>query len=407
MAVRSSAGFPGERITSLRCVTLADSSLMSDGRYRDQCRVIRVHDRLGMSASGQGRVTVFSTRKESFAQGSEVLFTGRLLETKEGDWLFFSQDSGGQVLRSPEGLYKLRRWCVDFTVEAFRPLRRGASGLLTALFLGIRDFLEEDHLFRQAGCSHILALSGMHVGIITGFLSLLIRPLLGKRLSILFLYIFIFAYLFLTGFGPSLNRSALMFLFLSAPSFFSRKPSSLQVLSLSFVVLAILSPVSVKSLSFQLSFLALGGILLIGRVVLPALSYLPPWLKYPLSASLGAQLASSPLVATVFGIIYPAGMLASLVITPLVTLFMAGGMIYLLLDGMGCALPAGILSRGLEYLSDLLFHVAGFFARIPGVSTENKGSMIVTLVSAILVLLFLGYARFRVRRYEKSLEGQL
>lgn len=396
---RTWAGFPDAGVARISGVLTADSRRLPDGRRVDLCRITGVHNREGMYASAGGRVTVFSRDDTDLYTGTTVDCRGTLLRTEEGDCLFFASSGGVEVTGGPAGLYRLRVSLLHRAVGIFSALDERTAGLVQALFLGVRDDLQDQRVFRRAGCSHLLALSGMHVGIITGFLSLLLLPALGKRTSLIVLYGIILSYLFLTGFGASLNRSAVMFFLLSFPAFFSKKPPALQVLGLSFVILAVAVPASTATLSFQLSFLALGGILTVGKLVLPALCRLPGFLRYALAASLGAQAATAPLVLAVFGVVYPVGIAASIVLTPVVTVIMGLGMVYLALSAAGLSFLAGPLGRGIGAASRLLYVLAEQCARVPGIRVEEGRWWYGAAVSAIIIILFFMYGVIRKRRF--------
>jgi len=399
LSVRPWAGFPDFMITGMKGTIVSDSRSLPDGRRVNPCRLDGVYTKTGMYASAGGEVTVFMRGKKGLYTGTEVECRGSFLRADDGDCLFYTGSEGCTVSSSPTGIYASRQKILEFVMGCFQKLGRQPAALLTALFLGKRDGLMDERLFRQAGCSHLLALSGMHIGIITGFLGLLLLPVLGRRCSLLILYGIVLIYLFLTGFGASLNRSAVMFFLLTAPSFFCKKPPPLQVLCLSCIVLAMITPASMETLSFQLSFLALGGILTVGKLTLPILSRLPGCIRYPLSASMGAQIATAPLIAAVFGVVYPVGVLSSIILTPCVTGMMGLGMIYLFIESAGLDFLAGIPEAGLRGLSKLLYEITSLCARVPGIHTPEGAWIWCLLTSTVIIILFLGYGIWRRRRF--------
>ncbi len=399
LSVRPWAGFPDSMISGMAGTIVSDSRSLPDGRRVNLCRVAGVYTKTGMYASAGGEVTVFTGCNKKLYTGTEVEYRGSFIRADDGDCLFYTDSEGCIVLNGPTGIYASRQKILELAMDCFQNLGRQPAALLTALFLGKRDDLMDEHLFRQAGCSHLLALSGMHVGIITGFLGLLLLPVLGKRRSLLMLYGIVLIYLFLTGFGASLNRSAVMFFLLTAPSFFSKRPPPLQVLCLSCIVLAMITPAAMETLSFQLSFLALGGILIVGKLALPFLSGLPGFIRYPLSASLGAQIATAPLVAAVFGVVYPVGILSSIILTPCVTGIMGLGMIYLFVEAVGLNWFEGIPGAGLRGLSKLLYEIASLCSRVPGLPTPEGAWIWCLSASTVITMLFLGYGIWRKRRF--------
>lgn len=98
------------------------------------------------------------------------------------------------------------------------------SGLVCAVVLGSRTDLpdEQYELFQQLGIQHLLAVSGMHLALLTGMFSLLLKRLFrSDRLRILFSMAFVLFYMLLTGMSPSVSRAGIMLLFvLSGPARF-------------------------------------------------------------------------------------------------------------------------------------------------------------------------------------------
>jgi competence protein ComEC len=208
--------------------------------------------------------------------------------------------------------------------------RQGAGivvwgGLASALLLGVRDDLDTDlsEGFRNSGCSHILALSGMHLAILSGVLVFLIRRPLGIRWASLLGAIFIVFYVFVAGSQPSLVRAAIMYLIGVFALWGFLKTNALSLLGMAFVVQLVFQSQSGLSISFILSYLALFGILTLGEQIRSLFrGRLPDALSGVLSASLGAFIVTGPVVALYFDSLRPIGILAGLVLAPISALFM-------------------------------------------------------------------------------------
>ncbi|MBP5428030.1 MAG: ComEC/Rec2 family competence protein [Clostridia bacterium] len=139
------------------------------------------------------------------------------------------------------------------------------GGLLVAVLLGETDELPTGAgiLFRRAGVSHALAVSGMHVVFLSAALSLLLRRLRLPRPAVgIVVVLFAFFYAALVGFTPSVLRASLMLFFYEAAWFAKRQPDSLTSLALSGAVMLLFAPYLIFSVSFLLSYLATLGILL-------------------------------------------------------------------------------------------------------------------------------------------------
>jgi competence protein ComEC len=243
------------------------------------------------------------------------------------------------------------------------------AGLAEALLLGVKDNLDTEVAvaFRSAGCSHILALSGMHLALLTTVLTFLLTRVLGLKAAAVGGGLGIIAYVYMAGNFPSLTRAAIMYLLGSLCALGPFPKSGVRVrqravLGMAFIIQLIGSPQAGQSLSFILSYLALGGLLFIAPAIHDLFrGRLPEILAQPLAASIGAFIATAPVSAWVFGVLRPVGILAGLLIVPLVTAFM-------LIALAAWILPGTALGLILTILYDILTGIAAGSARIPGIS---------------------------------------
>ncbi len=150
-----------------------------------------------------------------------------------------------------------------------------AAAIMVAMTLGIKDDLGElRDEFAAAGVAHILALSGLHVGVLLLMVARLLRPFRWRTPALMAITI---GFVALVGASPSVVRAATMALALLVTSAFgTARPQPVTTLALAALVGLISAPQMLFDLSFQLSHLAVAGLLL----------YLPPWL-----ARLGLALA--------------------------------------------------------------------------------------------------------------------
>ena len=149
-------------------------------------------------------------------------------------------------------------------------------GIISALTLGYREDLDKDvqRAFSASGAMHVLAVSGLHTGIVWGIvmwiltLGVLYKPLWEDKFRRWLLNIstivLIWAYAFLTGLSPSVMRSALMLTFWALSSLLEQQTSRWNPLLAAAVVILIVNPLALWSVSFQLSFAAVAGIMLFG-----------------------------------------------------------------------------------------------------------------------------------------------
>lgn len=175
------------------------------------------------------------------------------------------------------------------------------AAFLMALVLADRSALPPDvrRDFSACGTSHVLAVSGLHVGVLSfGFvwlLSFFVSRALASALSVPFVWV----YALLTGASPSIVRAAVMFSFLAAEMSLGRRLPSFHSLFAALFVVIILDPLSASSTSLWLSFTAVGGLL----AVIPRFE---PWLREQrwhvkffvggLIVSIVAQMATLPVL---------------------------------------------------------------------------------------------------------------
>lgn len=145
---------------------------------------------------------------------------------------------------------------------------KNAAGIAQALFLGYRQEIDQETYasYTQTGLVHLIAISGLHMGIfygvlysLLGFLPLFERkPIIRIGISLLFMWLFAL----LTSLPPSVLRAAIMFSFLGLGQILNRKTSSLNFLFASAFLLLCWNPNLLYDVGFQLSYAAVFGILL-------------------------------------------------------------------------------------------------------------------------------------------------
>lgn len=253
-----------------------------------------------------------------------------------------------------------------------------SGGLVLALLSGSREYLDPALVesFRQAGLSHILALSGMHLALFSSLFGLSSRGISAARLfgfsqrhCFLPALLGIGLFVSFAGLSPSLFRAflCLVLLVLCARSAVPGTDGR-AVLAAVFLVHLLLRPQDAHTSAFMLSYAATAGILLLAapceRILTPLL---PPALASPLSVSIAACTATAPLSLCLFGTFAPAGILAGLVVTPLVSLFL---LLSLASVALALALPAlsPLCAVILNVLYALIERAAALFALLPRIS---------------------------------------
>lgn len=242
-----------------------------------------------------------------------------------------------------------------------------------ALLLGQKKELDPTirEAYTQAGVMHILAVSGLHVGIIYALFILILKPLKLKkekaRMYLLFVILIIWLYAFLTGLSPSVVRAANMFSLLTLGQMRERKPSIYNILAFSAILMITINPDVIFEVGFQLSYLSVLGIVMIQPLILNL--WLPrhkilEYIWQLTSVSIAAQLVTFPLSLYYFHVFPIYFLLGNLLILPLALLIMQVGVplmifgwIPVLGDGLGWVLSWLIWAQN---------WVAEFISSIPG-----------------------------------------
>ena len=212
-----------------------------------------------------------------------------------------------------------------------RTMRGDSAALLKGILLGARRQLPEDLLdtFRTIGLAHILAVSGLHVGLITlvihTLLSVLRLPrniVVGGTLGVLVLYAFI------TNLTPSVIRATIMAALFLAGRQLDRQTDTVNILAVAAIVILLIWPSALFDLSFQLSFLATYAIItgyprmkeLLPERISRSEKWWARWLRDGLLVSVAAQFGALPVVAGTFYQVSWMSAVANLFIGPLVFL---------------------------------------------------------------------------------------
>lgn len=256
--------------------------------------------------------------------------------------------------------------------------------VVAAISLGDRSLLRSDtrDLYAAAGASHLLALSGLHLGIIVGvFITLLWGRLLYSRwcwpVAVL-VVAFIWCYAFVAGLPASLVRASLMTSLLVLLSCLQRRRQGINVLLATIFLMLILRPVYLFDVGAQLSCLAVAGILLFyrpivkwcyggsKRYILFRLSrYHLLWPFKLLLMSVCAQLLTWPLVMHYFHQYPLYGTLFSIVLVPLTTLLVYGALA-VMLTGLVWTAGAAWMATGVGWLVSAQLWVMQVETALPG-----------------------------------------
>jgi len=265
-----------------------------------------------------------------------------------------------------------------------------AASFLTALYLGNREYIHPyvQIAFKQAGVLHVLAASGLHVGIIIFGIMALCRLLSApKKISVLLAALCVCTYLFISDQPVSLVRASLMCLIGALCIAFNAQRHSINILCITACIILCLYPYELFSAGFQLSFLATAGILLLYNKYHEGLRHYGK-AAAPLAMTFAAQLFTMPVMVCHFQELSIIAFVSNLVIIPLVSVFMIGGILTPLAVLTGAD---NVLAYCINHLYVCIASCIQFFASLNG--TVYITSLIPLISYTIVLLLPLLYKR--------------
>lgn len=181
--------------------------------------------------------------------------------------------------------------------------------IIAAMLLGCDDYIDPElsKSYSSVGASHILCVSGMHIGIIYMILNFLLsfmdKKPSTKKLKSIILLLFIWLYACMTGLSPSVMRAATMFSFVAFAGLLNRKNNIYNSLLTSMTLLLIINPLNIFAVGFQFSYLAVFGIVWLNKLfynLYTCKTKLGNYLWNIICVSLTAQISIAPLSAFYF-----------------------------------------------------------------------------------------------------------
>jgi DNA internalization-related competence protein ComEC/Rec2 len=267
-----------------------------------------------------------------------------------------------RTLGPARGIPALRQYLVDGLTEAAGSdvHRLRAAATAAALALGRRDELPEHRRegWRRSGLAHAFAVSGLHVGVVSGVLWMLAvgMGLTPNRIRMVLL-VLVPAYAILAGAAPSAVRATTMVALYLVARLLGRAVDPLAAVCLAATSLMIWDPGLAEGPGFQLTVAVTAALI---RWTMPVADRLrgPAWFRGALAAPLVAALASSPIVAIHFGRVVPLGLAANFAAPVLLSLMIPVAVATTAISLVITPLAAELLAV-LGRIEDLLWWIGG------------------------------------------------
>lgn len=308
---------------------------------------------------GQWYYTRAAIKELPFAKNPYQFDYGKYLQGKKIYGQFFVKHN--ELLKGNQTTENSRVGALRFRESVIRKLKKQPFSskqlaIIQALLLGQRQDIDTtmSDQYASAGMMHILAVSGLHVGILLLLLRLITQPISNRKLRWMrsgMIIGLLWCFAFITGLSPSVLRAVTMFSFLELGSCLGGKRTTHDALLFSAFILLVIDPLLIYQVGFQLSYLAVIAIL-----------WLQPWLyhfykpKYYIidklwgiiTVSIAAQVGVLPLSLFYFHQFPGLFLVSNIVVLPF----------------LGIILSLGILVIGLSYFSILPYYLAVIYGNI-------------------------------------------
>lgn len=251
-------------------------------------------------------------------------------------------------------------------------LYKNQFSVCSALLLGDKSEMSQElkQTFSEAGVIHVLAVSGLHVGIIFLLINKLLvfmsRTQVLRIIKLLILLLCLWSYAFITSLSPSVMRAVTMFSFIAIANVMQRQKNIYNTLAASAFLLLILEPNMVFEVGFQLSYLAVLGIVSIYPIIYPLFVFKSKWtdtLWQLICVSIAAQIATFPLGIFYFHQFPNYFLVANILVLPLIPFIIYFGLSFLLLfDFYFLSEPILLI---LSFILDNLFLILSAIQQLP------------------------------------------
>jgi ComEC/Rec2-related protein len=272
--------------------------------------------------------------------------------------------------------------------------------LITALITGDKSELDysDKKAFSITGTTHVLAVSGLHIGIISGFLLILFSWVRNQHIRFLMFALLLSFYVVLTGIQPSAVRAAVMSLLIFIVYLNQRHFNLLNIVSYAVIIIVVISPDLISSIGFQLSAGALVGISIF---ISPAQEFFSRMFKSissivkliisSLSITIAVSIVVSPIVAFYFGTYSAISPLANLIVVPLTSLAMIFGIISLIISLVSMPLAliySAVALQAIEFTNQSVL----FLSNIPNAQL-NFNEPVMISIGITIALIYLIYSK--------------
>lgn len=289
--------------------------------------------------------------------------------------------------------YKLLRFRQFLITELQKlGLSNDELAVTSALALGYDDNLSQElrHSYAASGAMHILAVSGMHVGIIYGIIVFALSFIKNKKynfIKIPITILLIWLYAIISGLSPSVSRAALMFTIIAIGNLQNRASGSLNSVAISAFILLIINPYNITNIGFLLSYIAVIGIIIIQPKIYELIEVKNKILNNlwsVTSVSLAAQIVTAPLGIYYFNQMSNYFLITNYLLIPISTI--AIWIVILIFVCSPIVFIAEFLTKSLSIVIKIMNEITLIIEKLPFAITDG---IYITLAQLILIYLII------------------
>jgi len=257
-----------------------------------------------------------------------------------------------------------------------------SKAYLHALILGDDRYISNNiiRIYQDVGISHLLAISGMHIGLFSGLLLFVLKKLnLKDKTRYLITIFFLLLYAFLASFSPSVSRAVTFFILLTLNKLLKLEIKTTYIYLLTILVLIIINPFIIFKVGFQFSSITSLGLILYGDLINDKKNYFSKLFL----TSLISFLISMPICLIYFYQVNILSIIYNLIFVPFMSFIL---------------FPLSILAFMVPKLDIVLYFVIGIFENlanlfsvIPGVLIYKKLNILIYITYFVLVFIILKY----------------
>lgn len=254
--------------------TVLETPLMQEKAY-----LVRINSIDGMKTSVKARLSLDKSESDEAGLYDTISCRANLFDYSDNKDIEKSFKSEGIYLSgfalkntlkaekndSPPLMYYIMRLKYSICNGIYSILPNDFGGFIIAVVLGEKAFVSDTVIedFKICGISHLMAVSGLHTYIWSGFLVKFLSLFMSRRKSSVFAIVFLVFFMMLTGFTPSVVRAGIMMICLYSGNIFRRRPDSLNSLGLSLFVILLINPFAAVNIGLLLSYSAALGLVLL------------------------------------------------------------------------------------------------------------------------------------------------